>query len=135
MLGPVPVIYPFIVNNPGEAAQAKRGSPRHYRPSGPPLRKAGQHGAAAEIEALFDEYAIAASLDPGRAPLAQAILDRATETGLSQDANVKRRRSAAALDKLDAWLCDLKDMRIGDGLHVFGRAAPAHPSATTRLQA
>src|SRR5206468_249808 len=52
-------------------------------------------------------------------------LDRASETGLAQDANLNAADPAAALDKLDAWLCDLKEMRIGDGLHIFGRAAPA----------
>ncbi len=64
-LGPVPLIYPFIVNNPGEAAQAKRRSGAvivsHLSP---PLVKAGAHGATAEIEALFDEYAQAQGLDP-----------------------------------------------------------------------
>ena len=75
----MPVIYPFIVNNPGEAAQAKRRicavTIGHLTP---PLTLAGSHGAALEIEALFDEYASAESLDPKRARLlAQAILERA----------------------------------------------------------
>ena len=28
-----------------------------------------------------------------------------------------------ALARLDAWLCDIKDMRIAEGLHMFGSAA------------
>jgi cobaltochelatase CobN len=33
-----------------------------------------------------------------------------------------------ALRRIDAWLCDLKDLRIKDGLHVYGRAdADADP--------
>jgi cobaltochelatase CobN len=125
VLGALPVIYPFIVNNPGEAAQAKRRicalTIGHMTP---PLTQAGSHGVALEIEALFDEYAIAASLDPKRARLlAQAILERAGETGLLQDSGLRDGAGpAVALRQLDAWLCDLKDMRIADGLHVFGQS-------------
>ena len=76
VLGPVPLIYPFIVNNPGEAAQAKRRVAAvtigHLTPK---LTDAGVHGAAAELEGLFDEYAEAQSLDPRRATrLAELIL-------------------------------------------------------------
>ena len=121
-LGPVPLIYPFIVNNPGEAAQAKRRSGAvivsHLSP---PLVKAGAHGATAEIEALFDEYAQAQGLDPRRAKmLADLILQRAEATGLLQECGA--RKDEDALIQLDAWLCDLKEMRINDGLHVFGQS-------------
>ena len=128
VLGALPVIYPFIVNNPGEAAQAKRRicalTIGHMTP---PLTQAGSHGAALEIEALFDEYAIAEPLDPKRARLlAQAILARAKETGLFQDSGLKDGAGpGVALRHLDSWLCDLKDMRIADGLHVFGQSPEA----------
>jgi cobaltochelatase CobN len=124
VLGPVPVIYPFIVNNPGEAAQARRRIGAvvvgHLTP---PLVEAGNHGAAAEVEALFDEYAEAQSLDPRRARiLAKAILERAGETGLATEAGLDPDLDPEeALQRLDGWLCDLKELRIGDGLHVFGR--------------
>jgi cobaltochelatase CobN len=123
VLGPMPVIYPFIVNNPGEAAQAKRRLGAaiigHLTP---PLMQAGAHGAALEIEALLDEYASAEMLDPKRARLlARAIFERAVETGLAQDCGLQDDDDPInALQRLDAWLCDLKDMRVGDGLHVFG---------------
>ncbi len=121
-LGPVPLVYPFIVNNPGEAAQAKRRSAAvivsHLTP---PLVAAGTHGATAEIEHLFDEYAQAQGLDPRRAKmLADLILQRAETSGLLQECGA--RKDEDALIQLDAWLCDLKEMRIDDGLHVFGRA-------------
>jgi cobaltochelatase CobN len=134
VLGPLPVIYPFIVNNPGEAAQAKRRicalTIGHMTP---PLTQAGSHGVALEIEALFDEYAIAESLDPKRARLlAQAILARAKETGLFQDSGLNDGAGpSVALPHLDAWLCDLKEMRIADGLHVFGQSPEASLRETT----
>jgi cobaltochelatase CobN len=110
VLGPVPLIYPFIVNNPGEAAQAKRRTAAvtvgHLTP---PLVRAGSHGATAELEGLFDEYAEAQSLDPRRAArLAEIILARAVETGLAGESGVAAGDDPAdALLKLDGWLCDL----------------------------
>ncbi len=123
VLGPVPVIYPFLVSDPGEAAQAKRRlgavTVGHLTP---PLVAAGSHGSAAELEALFDEYAEAQGLDGRRARLlGAAILDRARLSGLAEDCGIASDAAPeTALQRLDAWLCDLKEARIGDGLHVFG---------------
>ncbi len=127
LIGALPVIYPFIVNNPGEAAQAKRRLAAvtigHLTP---PLTEAGSHGVAVEIEGLLDEYSSAQTLDPRRAAmLAELIVNRAHETGLMKDAGLKEGQDTSTLlSDLDAWLCDLKEMRIADGLHVFGRADP-----------
>ena len=132
LLGPTPLIYPFIVNNPGEAAQAKRRNAAvtigHLTP---PLIEAGAHGAAAELEALLDEYAAADTLDPKRATLiARTILDRAAETGLAAEAGIDATADGDTLTALDGWLCDVKEMRIRDGLHVFGRGAHEGDEAT-----
>jgi cobaltochelatase CobN len=123
-LGPIPLIYPFIVNNPGEAAQAKRRSAAVILSHlSPPLVAAGAHGALAELESLFDEFAQAQGLDPRRAKmLSDLILQRAENAGLLAECGA--REGEDALVRLDAWLCDLKDMRINDGLHVFGRTPP-----------
>lgn len=126
LLGPVPVVYPFVVNNPGEAAQAKRRlSAVTVGHMTPPLTRAGSHGAAAEIEALLDEFSQAQTLDARRAGLlASTILERARESGLAEESGIGAATDdAEALTRLDAWLCDLKDARISDGLHVFARAA------------
>ena len=126
-LGPVPLIYPFIVNNPGEAAQAKRRtSAAILSHLTPPLVEASPHGATAELEGLMDEYAQARALDPRRArDIAERVVSRAREAGLAQEAGLDGLDAGQALVALDAWLCDLKEMRIGDGLHVFGRAVAA----------
>ncbi len=124
VLGPTPLVYPFIVNDPGEAAQAKRRTSAvtigHLTP---PLVEAELHDKAQTIETLLDEYAAAASLDPRRARLiAEAIVDEAERSGLAQECGVTRETDLAeTLARLDAWMCDLKELRIGDGLHVFGR--------------
>jgi cobaltochelatase CobN len=124
LIGPTPVVYPFIVNNPGEAAQAKRrigaATIGHLTP---PLMAAGSHGPALELEGLFDEFAEAQGLDPRRArAIAALILERGGESGLLKECAAEGKPPEDALVAFDAWLCDLKDMRIGDGLHVFGRS-------------
>ncbi len=124
----VPVIYPFIVNNPGEAAQAKRRvgavTIGHLTP---PLSTAGVHGSAKELEQLIDEYAAADGLDRRRTGLLRReILDRAEDVGLLAESGASRAMPEEdALARLDAFLCDVKDMQIRDGLHVFGEAMPA----------
>lgn len=125
LLRGMPVINPFIVNNPGEAAVARRRlgavTIGHLTP---PLRAAGSHGAAAELERLIDEYAAADGLDARRTGLLRdGILDRARETGLLAESAVPDGLpDDETLAKLDAWLCDVKELQIRDGLHVLGRA-------------
>ncbi len=124
LLGATPVIYPFIVNNPGEAAQAKRRiSAVTIGHLTPPLIAAGSYGATLELEGLFDEFAEAQALDPRRArAIAALILERGRESGLLKECAADGKPPEEALLALDAWLCDMKEMRIGDGLHVFGRS-------------
>ncbi len=124
VLGPIPVIYPFIVNNPGEAVQAKRRLAAvtigHLTP---PLSAAGLHGPLAELEGLVEEYASADGLDRRRLGfLEDEIVERAWSSGLALDCGlVKGESNREAVAKLDAQLCDIKDLSIRDGLHVFGR--------------
>jgi len=124
--GALPVIYPFIVSNPGEAAQAKRrlaGVTIGHLP--PPLVDGGLSGDARELERLIDEYAQADGLDRRRRErLAALIVETAQRTGLAREAGVADTVAPDdALRCIDAWLCDLKDLAIKDGLHVYGRAS------------
>jgi cobaltochelatase CobN len=124
-LGPMPNIYPFIVNDPGEGTQAKRRTSAviidHLTP---PLTRAENHGALADLERLVDEYYDASGGDRRRlSQLRIRILDLVRDVGLDQDAGINAADDTdAALQKIDAYLCDLKEMQIRDGLHIFGRA-------------
>jgi cobaltochelatase CobN len=124
MVGCRPAIYPFLVSNPGEAAQAKRrigAVTIGHLP--PPLIEAGLVGDARELERLLDEYAQADGLDRRRRErLARLILEQAERTGLAVEARVEANDSPDdALRRIDAWLCDLKDLTVKDGLHIYGR--------------
>jgi cobaltochelatase CobN len=120
----MPVLYPFIVNNPGEAATAKRRTGAvtigHLTP---PLRGAGTHGDALELEKRIDEYAAADGLDTRRMTiLKRDILDRAADAGLLDESGITGEMCEdEQLARLDAYLCDVKDLMIRDGLHVYGR--------------
>jgi cobaltochelatase CobN len=124
--GPLPVIYPFIVSNPGEAAQAKRrvaGVTIGHLP--PPLvAGAPLSGDARELERLIDEYAQADGLDRRRREkLAGLIVETAQRSGLAREAGIANAAAPDdALRRIDAWLCDLKDLAVKDGLHIYGRA-------------
>ncbi|MGC2123215.1 MAG: cobaltochelatase subunit CobN, partial [Xanthobacteraceae bacterium] len=124
--GALPVIYPFIVSNPGEAAQAKRriaGVTIGHLP--PPLVAGGPSGDAHDLELLLDEYAQAEGLDRRRRErLAKLIVETAERSGLAREAGAGGTVAPdEALRRIDAWLCDLKDLAVKDGQHIYGRVA------------
>lgn len=134
--GSLPVIYPFIVSNPGEAAVAKRRIAAVTIGHIPPvLVNAGLSPEQSALEQLVDEYAQADGLDRRRRDrLATLIVEKALETGLAAEAGVGAKDDAdAALSRIDAFLCDLKDFAIKDGQHVFGRC-PGGESDPLRLK-
>lgn len=155
LLDGVPVIYPFIVNNPGEAAAAKRrlGAVMIGHMT-PPVQRAGLDSAMESLERLIDEYAEADGLDKRRGTmLRRQILDRAADLGVlaeshscatgREGADGRKARvgtprddsadEAEALARLDAYLCDVKDLQIRDGLHVFGCTPPRHDALVAML--
>ena len=124
-VGALPVVYPFIVDDPGEAAPLKRRlggiALGHLTPR---VETAGLDADAARLRELVEEYSAASVLDPRRADLiARAILDDAASAGLAQAAGIGADTAMAdALTALDAHLCDIGETAFRDGLHVFGRA-------------
>jgi cobaltochelatase CobN len=124
-LGPLPHLYPFIVNDPGEGTQAKRRASAviidHLTP---PLTRAESYGPLADLELLVDEFYEASGVDPRRLKvLRNEILTLCAATGLDADCGMdKAADEEAALGQLDNYLCELKEMQIRDGLHIFGAA-------------
>ena len=123
VFGPTPHLYPFIVNDPGEGTQAKRRAAAviidHLTP---PLTRAETYGPLRDLEALVDEYYEAAGIDPRRiAHLRKEILSLSDVTGLAKDAGFTGDKDGD-LGKLDAYLCELKEAQIRDGLHIFGKS-------------
>lgn len=124
-LGPLPHLYPFIVNDPGEGSQAKRRAQAvildHLTP---PLGRAGLHGDLQGLEALLDEYWEARQLGSARAPLLRERLGTLMEQ--LQLPAMAQADLEARLEAADGYLCELKEAQIRLGLHTFGTLpAPA----------
>ena len=118
-LGPLPHLYPFIVNDPGEGSQAKRRSQAvildHLTP---PLGRAGLHGALQRLEVLLDEYWEACQLGSERAgPLRQTLAEQLENLDLPLGGGAEL---DSRLDAADGYLCELKEAQIRLGLHTFG---------------
>ncbi|KFE56970.1 cobaltochelatase subunit CobN [Pseudomonas syringae] len=144
ILGAMPNIYPFIVNDPGEGAQAKRRTQAviidHLMP---PLTRAETYGPLRDLELLADEYYEAQLLDPRRAlELQRDILKLVRETHIDQElgldsslkvGGLKDDNAAVWLPRLDTYLCDLKESQIRDGLHIFGESPAGRLRVDTLL--
>jgi cobaltochelatase CobN len=126
ILGPLPHLYPFIVNDPGEGSQAKRRTQAviidHLMPA---LTRAETYGPLQKLERQMDEYYEALSLDPRRAQrLREDILERVLSEGLHAELGFAKPADEAArgalLQRLDAYLCEIKESQIRDGLHILG---------------
>ncbi|MEL7468947.1 MAG: cobaltochelatase subunit CobN, partial [Pseudomonadota bacterium] len=123
VLGPVPHLYPFIVNDPGEGTQAKRRTAAvildHLTP---PLTRAETYGPLKDLEALVDEYYEASGVDRRRLDhLRREIRDLVSTERLDLDAGITSDMDEdTALQQLDTYLCELKESQIRDGLHIFG---------------
>ncbi|MFY9934207.1 MAG: cobaltochelatase subunit CobN [Streptosporangiaceae bacterium] len=130
VLGDLPLVYPFIVNDPGEGTQAKRrGHAVIVDHLVPPMARADTYGEMAKLEQLLDEYATVAALDPDKLPALRAQIWTLIQAAhLHQDLGVDAQPESAEFDNfvlhIDGYLCEIKDAAIKDGLHILG-AAPA----------
>jgi cobaltochelatase CobN len=125
-LGDIPLVYPFVVNDPGEGVQAKRRAHAvivdHLVP---PMMRADTYDELAELEALLDEYARLELLDPPKLPaLAARIWSAIERANLQADLDVHERPDdlSELVNHIDGYLCEVKDIQIKDGLHVLGQA-------------
>jgi cobaltochelatase CobN len=132
-IGDIPIVYPFLVNDPGEGTQAKRRIHAtlidHLVP---PMARAESYGDIARLEQLLDEHAQIAALDPAKLPAIRAQIWTLIQAAkLDHDLGLADRPHDAEFDDfllhVDGWLCEIKDAQIRDGLHVLG-VAPAGPA-------
>jgi cobaltochelatase CobN len=129
-IGDIPLVYPFLINDPGEGTQAKRRA--HATLIGhlvPPMTRAESYGDIARLEQLMDEHAQIAALDPAKLPAIRAQIWTLMQAAkLDHDLGLDGRPHDAEFDDfllhVDGWLCEIKDAQIRGGLHVLG-AAPA----------
>lgn len=127
-LGDLPLIYPFLVNDPGEGTQAKRRAHAtlvdHLIP---PMARAETYGDISRLEQLLDEHANISALDPAKLPaIRQQIWTLMRAAKMDHDLGLAERPEEDVFDDMllhvDGWLCEIKDVQIRDGLHILGQA-------------
>ena len=125
-LSDVPLFYPFIINNPGEGAQAKRRTHAtivdHLIPA---MTTADSYGDIARVEQLMDEHYQCQTLDPAKLPLLEAqIWELVKAAELNRDLGIDDLPEdfGEFILEIDGYLCELKDAQIKDGLHILGEA-------------
>lgn len=135
-LGDLPLIYPFLVNDPGEGTQAKRRAHAvlvdHLIP---PMARAETYGDIARLEQLLDEHASVAALDPGKLPaIRQQIWTLIRAAKMDHDLGLTERPEEDSFDDMllhvDGWLCEIKDVQIRDGLHILGQNPTGSKNST-----
>lgn len=134
-IGDLPLIYPFLVNDPGEGTQAKRRAHAtlidHMIP---PMARAETYGDITRLEQLLDEHANIAAMDPAKLPaIRQEIWTLLTAAKMDQDLGWDERPDEDVFDDMlmhiDGWLCEIKDVAIRGGLHTLGE----QPTNETRI--
>jgi len=133
VLGDLPLVYPFIVNDPGEGAQAKRrGHATVVDHLVPPMARADTYGDMAKLEQLLDEYATVQALDPTKLPAVRAQIWTLIQAAqLHHDLHLANMPGAEEFDDfvlhVDGYLCEVKDVQIRDGLHILAEAPTGEP--------
>ncbi|MGQ4808557.1 Aerobic cobaltochelatase subunit CobN [Candidatus Entotheonellaceae bacterium PAL068K] len=124
-LGDIPLIYPFIINDPGEGTQAKRRAHAvivdHLIPA---MTRAEVYNEIAQLEQLMDEYYQVQTLDPSKLPVIRAqIWGLIVQAELHHDLHATETPDDFDnfLLHVDGYLCELKDAQIRDGLHTLGQ--------------
>ena len=137
-IGNIPVIYPYIVDNVGEATQARRrGRAVTVSHQTPPLRPAGLHQRLTELHDLLHQWL---SQEEGavKDQIRTDILARAKQERLLADLEWTEERArtdfAAFLDTLHAHLHELAETIQPVGLQTFGQnAQEEHRLATVMM--
>lgn len=124
----IPLIYPFLVNDPGEGTQAKRRAHAtlidHMIP---PMARAESYGDITRLEQLLDEHQNISAMDPAKLPaIRQEIWTLLQAAHMDEDLGWEERPDEEVFDDMlmhiDGWLCEIKDVAIRGGLHVLGEA-------------
>jgi cobaltochelatase CobN len=105
LLGDLPLVYPFIVNDPGEGSQAKRRGHAvivdHLMPA---MTNAETYGPLATLNDLVNEYYTLEKLDPLKLPLLQQqIWELIRDTQLTTDLDLKAMLSRDHGDHRHEW--------------------------------
>lgn len=124
----LPNIYPYVITNPGEGTQAKR---RSYcciiEYLVPVMHNADTYEELAKLEVQLQEYYHVKASNPNKAQISQKLIwENVVNAKLDRDLNVTEEAVFsdfdAFLERLHAYIHELSDAQIRDGLHILGEA-------------
>ena len=126
-IGEMPHLYPYIIDIPGEGAQAKRRTDAvvvdHLIPS---MTESGSYDQLAAIEEQITQYYQALTADPGKcAVIAEQLWPLVEAANLDSDLGLVAEGFFAdvntAIERLHLWISEIKTSKVKDGLHIFGQ--------------
>lgn len=122
LLGNLPNIYPYIVENPGEGTQAKRRSYAviidHMIP---PMIPSGLYGELSNLNELISSFYT--SIDPQREEVLKSqIIELIKKLYIHEDLNLDLENTPfdEIAHEVEHYLEDLADSMMPYGLHIFG---------------
>ncbi|MBF0376418.1 MAG: cobaltochelatase subunit CobN [Desulfamplus sp.] len=143
LIGDIPSLYPYIVDDVGEGIQAKRrGRGVVIDHAVPPFKEGGAYGEYSQLAALISEYESSGS-DKIRSSKLERIGEMVVNLGLDKDLEFSDKRVAEKkntdknhvssetaktkysikeddLEKIEHYLLTLKTQMVPYGLHTFG---------------
>jgi cobaltochelatase CobN len=124
LIGEVPNIYPYIVDNVGEGTQAKRrGMAVIIDHMTPPFAKAGLNRELRELAAMLNDYAAAREKSPALAETRLKEINAVSKTmGLLTDLKIGEIRTEAEIEAVEQYLKEIMERQVPFGLHTFGKA-------------
>jgi cobaltochelatase CobN len=135
LIGALPNIYPYVMDDVGEGLQAKRrGMATIIDHMTPPFDVAGLNPDLRELLALLNDHRVAEQKSPllARNHL-KALNALAAKSGVLKDMGRKSLASEADLEALEEYLDNVAGKLTPFGLHTFGVAPePALRQATAR---
>ena len=124
----LPNIYPYIINDPGEGTQAKRRSYAciidHLTPA---TTNADLYDDLEKVNGLMADYTFVKAEDPAKREILEGMIWEAVAAAdLHKDLEMNEDEAKADfeefMERLHAYLEDLSDTMINDGLHIMGDA-------------
>lgn len=133
MVGDVPQLYPYVVDDIGEALQAKRrGMAAIISHMTPPFSKASLNQELVKLRGLVNDYAVASQKSESAvAATLNEINIQARKLGVLQDIGIADLVTAEDVKELENYIQELSESQVPYGLHTFGVAPPENMRRST----
>lgn len=133
LIGDMPNIYPYIVDDVGEGLQAKRrGVAVIIDHMTPPFDRSGLNPELRELADLISDYEAAMGKSEAlAASKVDAIYAKAEKAGLMKDLGIIGKKGDEVISKIEHYIKEISEKNVPYGLHAFGRSPQLEYAQTT----